>query len=75
MKLNEDRIGHIVRGSLYLASAGENLKAYKEECRRVYGDLRGVKFVKVKGGTDLMAPSLPVFGWGVPYKRSMEVLK
>lgn len=74
MKLSEDRIGHIVRGSLYLAAPKEKLAPYKEECRKVYGDLRGVKFVRVKVGTHLTIPS-SWSGFTPPYQSEMEVLK
>lgn len=57
MVLQQNRLGHSVSGRIYLAEPGTTLPEYKRECRRAYGDLRGVTFHEFTSGTNLRLSS------------------
>lgn len=51
MTLDQARIGHSVAGRTYLAEKGTTMQEHRVQCRRAYGDLRGVQFHDFPAGT------------------------
>lgn len=70
MKLTSDHIGHIVNSKLYLNRG--TFAEVREQIVEAYGNLRGVKIVRLKAGTMLdPAPD----HYCVPHSSQYEVLR
>lgn len=51
MILTEQRFGHLVSGRLYLAELNKTFAEHRDDCRKAYGNLHGVRFCTLPAGT------------------------
>lgn len=71
MVLEENRLGHIIAGRLFLADPGESKKKYVAEVEAAYCTLEGVLVVKVYEGTELLPAREG--GWQVPESSCFRI--
>jgi len=65
MILKESRLCHLVGYKAYLAEPGIGKTAYRNLVRKVYGNLRGVKFIELPPGTRLETTGLRGDAWRI----------